>query len=78
MRKKEPIPEIYVCTDCLKACNTHFVDFGIGPYEFWGQKHHDKCVQEVSECCDAPFTEFDDEYILKEKAKRLNAITGDA
>jgi len=41
------------CEECGEPCRAHIVDFGIGPYEYWGRKgfHTDK--QTVSKCCDS-------------------------
>jgi hypothetical protein len=35
------------------------VDFGIGSYEYWGAKGVDIDLQEVSDCCEADWTEED-------------------
>jgi hypothetical protein len=47
----------YVCSECKQDCAGHWVDFGIGPYEFWGVVSVDKDEHYVSKCCDA---EMDD------------------
>lgn len=41
----------YTCGECGKECDSLVVDYGIGPYEFWGARgwHTDK--QLVSSCC---------------------------
>ena len=41
------------CSECYAPCFGHTVDFGIGPYEFWGQRGNDTNKQWVSQCCDA-------------------------
>lgn len=41
----------FFCSECHKPCAGEEVDFGIGPYEFWGATGVDSCVMEVSECC---------------------------
>ena len=41
------------CEECQQEADGHFVDFGIGPVEFWGAKSNDSDVQFVSKCCDA-------------------------
>lgn len=42
-----------ICAECKQQCNAIEVDFGIGPYEFWGQRgvHINKAW--VSSCCEA-------------------------
>ena len=42
------------CSECKQPCAGHWVDFGIGPNEFWGVTSVDKDEQYVSKCCDAP------------------------
>lgn len=46
-----------ICSSCGLECNAVQVDFGIGPYEFQGQRrnHHD--WQAVSPCCESPLVE---------------------
>lgn len=46
----------HVCLSCHQPCEVGAVDFGIGPYEFWGRKGIDKDVQIVSDCCESDFT----------------------
>lgn len=41
------------CKECGKEADGTFVDFGIGPVEFWGAKSNDSDVQFVSKCCEA-------------------------
>ena len=43
----------YVCDSCGRECELAMVDFGIGPYEFWGAKgcHVDKAGASV--CCES-------------------------
>ena len=43
-----------VCDYCKSKCLGRFVDFGIGPYEYWGHMGCDTNIQWVSDCCDAP------------------------
>lgn len=42
------------CGACGQEDSGHVQDFGIGPYEFWGQKGVDTRLEWVSTCCDAP------------------------
>jgi len=49
------------CLACKQPCTTHEVDFGIGPYEYWGCRGVDHDWQTVSTCCDADFTENEDD-----------------
>lgn len=44
---------MYWCTECKKQCKGIVVDFGIGSYEYWGQRCVDTNKQLVSECCEA-------------------------
>jgi len=41
------------CGECGFPCTATVVDFGIGPYEFWGQRSYDTNKQLVSHCCEA-------------------------
>lgn len=47
------------CCACKQECNVIEVDFGIGSYEYWGSKGIDIDLQEVSDCCEADWTEED-------------------
>lgn len=56
----------YYCSECNKECDAVEMDFGIGPYEFWGfmGSHHN--WQWVSQCCegdllDQPIEEENDD-----------------
>jgi hypothetical protein len=40
------------CGECKEHCEPKIVDFGIGSYEFWGQKCHDQQKALVSDCCE--------------------------
>lgn len=43
-----------ICSCCLENCEVIRVDYGIGPYEFWGHRrvHHDWGAG--SACCKEP------------------------
>jgi len=41
------------CTSCEEPCDVVVVDFGIGPYEFWGATGWDRKLDAVSNCCEA-------------------------
>lgn len=43
----------YFCQECHEPCDVTLVDFGIGPYEYWGQRCNDTNKQMVSDCCEA-------------------------
>ncbi len=45
------------CCACKQECNVIEVDFGIGAYEYWGAKGVDIQIEEVSDCCEADWTE---------------------
>ena len=47
------------CCACKQECLVIEVDFGIGSYEYWGAKGVDIDLQEVSDCCEADWTEED-------------------
>lgn len=51
------------CSECLEPCYGEWVDFGIGPYEFWGQRSVDRQLAFVSECCEAGVCLNGAEYI---------------
>ena len=42
------------CTACKEHCEVVVVDFGIGPFEFWGATGVDSRPDVVSNCCEAP------------------------
>lgn len=42
-----------ICTECNEHCSTKVVDFGIGPYEYWGAQCNDVQLCLVSQCCEA-------------------------
>ncbi len=42
------------CEACKESCIVGIVDFGIGPYEFWGAPGYDSRPAAVSACCEAP------------------------
>lgn len=44
------------CTECGQPCDVIEVDFGIGPYEYWGQRCVQVDIQQVSNCCEATVT----------------------
>lgn len=52
-----------ICEECGEPCEGSFVDFGIGPGEFWGQKFNDVKMQYVSTCCEATVLLDGQEYI---------------
>jgi len=56
MRDCEDMP-YGICSRCGNGCTAVWIDFGIGPYEFWGDRgtHHD--YQVVSPCCEAEMAE---------------------
>ena len=63
------------CKGCGDPCNVISVDFGIGPYEYWGATGCHTDIQLVSNCCEAdfdgeapeePFDEPDFDYIYEE------------
>jgi hypothetical protein len=41
------------CSECDKDCTVSNKDFGIGGYEFWGDKGVDVRMATVSDCCEA-------------------------
>lgn len=47
----------YICTECGCPCDGAVVDFGIGPYEFWGRTGVDTQSAFVSVCCEADMTD---------------------
>ena len=44
------------CVACKQECHVIKVDFGIGAYEFWGERGVHRDVQEVSSCCEEDWT----------------------
>lgn len=52
-----PCEERWRCSGCGEdrdPSEGHFVDCGIGAYDFWGQRGMDVQYHWVSTCCDAP------------------------
>jgi hypothetical protein len=45
-------PDLW-CGECKGPTEVQKVDFGIGSYEFWGQKGFDSQIAWVSTCCEA-------------------------
>jgi hypothetical protein len=48
----------FLCSECLTSCTPTEVDFGIGPYEFWGQVGNHSDIQIVSDCCEATIINY--------------------
>lgn len=48
---EDNIPKGY-CSACHEECVGIQVDFGIGPYEYWGCKGVDRDVHWMSMCCE--------------------------
>jgi len=63
-RDYEDMPQ-GICSRCGNGCTATWVDFGIGPYEFWGSRgnHHD--YQVVSPCCEALMEEGGETVVRK-------------
>ncbi len=47
------------CMACGQECRSVEVDFGIGPYEFWGFRGVDRDVRLVSNCCEHEVTDVE-------------------
>ena len=41
------------CGSCGEPCEGGWIDFGLGPFEFWGAKGYDSHVEWVSTCCES-------------------------
>lgn len=50
-------PGELLCSACGEVAEGTSVDFGIGAYEYWGQRGVDRNVQWVSRCCEATLLE---------------------
>jgi hypothetical protein len=64
MRRTEEDEPYYcnpTCSECGEKCFGHWVDEGIGPFEFWGYKGVDNQWFFVSDCCDAEIIEGADD-----------------
>jgi hypothetical protein len=44
-----------VCKECNQPCQIASVDYGIGPYEYWGSIGYDTQIVTVSSCCEADY-----------------------
>jgi len=40
------------CEVCKEECIAKIVDYGIGPYEYWGATGVDSDLHAVSDCCE--------------------------
>ena len=49
----------YICAECREPCEEIAVDFGIGSYEYWGQRGCDRDVRVVSDCCEGELLDPD-------------------
>lgn len=47
-----------ICSECNRECFIETVDFGIGPYEYWGAVGCDVQLADVSDCCEADVIDF--------------------
>lgn len=54
----EEAPEGW-CESCGKPCYGVRVDYGIGPYEYWGYKGVDHDYGYASDCCKEPILDYD-------------------
>ncbi|MBN2382544.1 hypothetical protein JXQ70_06645 [bacterium] len=64
------------CLACHEECDVITVDNGIGHYEYWGFPGVDRNECEVSDCCEAAFTEDEYElYLLDENGDPLDEET---
>jgi len=56
-----------VCSECGLTCEGKTMDFGIGPYEYWGANYVDTQLALVSHCCEAPMVdEIGNEMVLED------------
>ena len=55
--EEEPHFDIPICSACGDPCIGEWVDFGVGPGEFWGRPYNDVDMQYVSDCCEAEIKE---------------------
>jgi fructosamine-3-kinase len=60
------IRERFACCGCGQECKVVRVDFGIGPYEYWGRREVDVQMRDVSDCHQTEFTPYDDSPIDEE------------
>lgn len=44
-----------ICKGCGEPCRVVEVDFGIGPYEYWGATGFDSRPALVSNCCETDY-----------------------
>ena len=55
---EDSIPKGY-CSACHEECVGVQVDYGIGPYEYWGHKSVDVDLHWVSLCCEEEILDND-------------------
>jgi hypothetical protein len=59
VRTRRAMSERLICSDCGLECNVKRVDFGIGPYEYWGHRGVDVQMRDCSDCCEADLKLYD-------------------
>lgn len=59
--------ERLVCCNCGRECTVVRVDFGIGPYEYWGHRGVDVQERDCSDCCEADVTLYDDSPVEEDE-----------
>jgi hypothetical protein len=64
--------ERLACCNCGRECKVVRVDFGIGPYEYWGHRGVDVQERDCSDCCEADLTLYDESPL--EEDERDDAI----
>lgn len=55
-----------ICSECGNACRATMVDFGIGPYEYWGSKCVHVDLRPASPCCEAEVVEGGETVVRRE------------
>lgn len=62
------------CTACGQPCEVGIIDNGIGSYEYWGSKEVDIQLEAVSNCCEAPAVDHNNNIITVQMIKSEQAV----
>jgi hypothetical protein len=61
------VNERLACCCCGQECTVKRVDFGIGPYEYWGHRGVDVQERDCSDCCEADLTLYDESPVTEDE-----------
>jgi hypothetical protein len=62
------------CTACGQPCQVSIIDFGIGSYEYWGALGIDIQLEAVSDCCEEPAVDHNNNIITVQMIQFEQAV----